>query len=238
MKSICLMAFAALSSVGFLSAQESCMALFPKTKGAVLVNKGYDSQNHLLTTTTYTVQESYDYMSGSSNEINFSMTDSLGNVVDQGSLEARCDEGNFYMKLMSASANPNIVGMLAGNAELVGDFLDYPNTFNDDYPFDGNFAMEEGEFTVKSKSDKDNFARVNIRNRSYDKREKITTPAGTFDASKISYVFDVYNGKEKKTKTYKGVEWYAPSFGIVKSETYDNNNNLINRTELAEMEIK
>ncbi len=237
MKKIILGICTVLSSAGMVNAQSDCMALFPQTKGATLVNKCFDAQNNHISTSTYTVKDAYDYSSGASSDIIFSLTDYQDKSIDQGKLVTRCDDGNFYMKLETTANNPNIMELLAGNTELVGNYLNYPNIFGETYLNSGVFTMEPGEFTVKSKEDGSDYLRVNIYNRQFEKTEQINTPTGMHDAYKITFNYDIYNHKDKSTTKYKGIEWLAPGSGIVRSETYDENNNLQNYTVLSSINI-
>lgn len=164
----------------------------------------------------------YEYTDGSNLQLRFVMTDPAGNVLDQGNVDAHYADGRFYLKMGDRTVSPDIVKYLSIENELMGDFLDYPNTMGDDFdPLDFNpvFAMDGGDFTIRSKSDKRDFVRVHNHDREYVGTENITTPAGSFQASKITYEVDVTC--EGKTHTYRGVEWYAPGAGIVRSEIYD-----------------
>jgi len=212
------------------------MTFFPSNEGAMLITKTYNGNNDLLNTMTYKVEKDYEYVSGSDMQISFMMTDNYNNVIDRGNIDASCMDGSFYLKMVNRAMSPEVMGMLGSNTELVGNFLDYPDTFNDSYPFDGVFKMDAGEYTVQSKTDKKDKLNVRIYDREYEKNEKITTPAGTFDASKITFRFDCT--RDGVTKTHKGVEWYAPGAGIVRTETYDKNNNLENYTELTVLQDK
>ena len=162
--------------------------------------------------------------------IDFTMTNAQKEVIDQGTLDAYCNNGNFYLKMINRCISPEVLQMLSRDTELVGDFLDYPNTFASPTA-DSPFAMDGGEFAIKSRSDKKDLLRVKVYDRTYEKNEEITTPAGVFDASKVTFSFDVTN--DKTTTTYKGVEWYAENAGIVRSNTYDKNGSLQSFTELT-----
>jgi hypothetical protein len=240
MKNLITSAF--MTIVLFLSAntaiaQDDCMEFFPSNPGAMLVNKTYDAKGNLLRTMTYKLVEAYDYGSSNDIQITFTMTDKNNKVLDQGNLETRCDNGVFYMKMVNKSMSPDLMDILSTDTELVGDFLDYPDTFNEDIQMDNNpFDMDAGEFSIQSKSDKKNPIRVRVFNRQYVGNEKIKTPVKTFDASKITFDFEVT--KDKKTTRYKGIEWYAVNAGIVRSETRDNNNNIVNYTEITTLKDK
>jgi hypothetical protein len=184
----------------------------------------------------YRVNQTFEYSPGITVEVGFTMTDSKNSVIDRGAIEARCDEGrNFYLNMKNRSFSPLVMNILGSNTALIGNFLDYPNVFNDDYPYTSDMPMSDGGFSIKSE---DTGAYINVRvySRNYEKTEKITTPAGTFNAAKISFYFDVTS--DKVTKIYKGVEWYAGYAGIVRSETYDNKGKLQIYTVLTEKRDK
>jgi len=64
--------------------------------------------------------------------------------------------------------------------------------------------------------------KVEISERLVDGIEKITTPAGTFTCTKISYnVFTKVGFVKVSTNV---TEWYAKGVGIVKSESYNKKN--------------
>jgi len=235
MKKLFLLFACACFATTYVSAQD-CMAFFPSNEGATLINKTYNADSTLVNTMTYRVNKSYDYMDGTDMTIGFTMSDSLNNVIDNGNIEASCSDGNFYLKMVNRAMSPEVMEMLGKDTELVGNFLDYPDTFNEIDPFDGDFATDAGEYTLQSKTDKKNRMTVRVYNREFEKNEKITTPAGTFDAAKITFGFDCI--KDGKTQSHKGVEWYAPGAGIVRSETYDKNNNLENYTVLTTLQDK
>jgi len=218
-----------------VTAQDDCMAFFPTDEGTVLVSSSYDASQNLLGTMTYRVNKTYNYADGTQTSIGFTLTDKNGNTIDNGNMLASCMDGNFFLKMNNMGITSDLMSYLTSDTELVGDFLDYPNVFSD-LPYDPTFQMSGGEFTIRSKTDKKASVRVRVYNRKYEKSESITTPAGTFNAAKVTFDFEVT--QNQKTRMYKGAEWYAMNAGIVKSETYDSNNNLMNYTQLTEIRRK
>jgi len=75
------------------------------------------------------------------------------------------------------------------------------------------------------------------RNRIVEARESITTPAGTFDCFKITYETAIDTrvmGINRKSLS-KGVEYYAPGVGNVRSEYYDDRGRLQSYTVLSKL---
>ncbi len=221
--------FTFIVSSCMLMAQDDCMYFFPSNEGAVLVSKNYDAKGTLLSTTTYTVNKTDQTIDGNNIDIVFTITNSKDSLIDSGNLNARCEDGAFYMTMSNRILSPDAIKMLEKDTELVGDFLDYPDPLGDFNT--GNFKMSGGKFTIQSKKDKKIFAHVDVFGRQYEKNEKITTPAGTFDAAKVTFNFTIT--KNKKTNRYEGVEWYALNAGIIRSETYDEKGNLQNYSVLT-----
>ncbi len=87
----------------------------------------------------------------------------------------------------------------------------------------GGMTMTEMDFTT--------------RNRKVQAMEEITTPAGTFECYKITYenFIDTQAMGFSRKSTSLGVEYYAPGVGMVRSELYDENENLESYTVLSEI---
>lgn len=60
---------------------------------------------------------------------------------------------------------------------------------------------------------------ISLKNRKVEGKEAITTPAGTYDCYKITYDANLKMGVGVN---YQAAEWFAPGFGVVKTETYRN----------------
>ncbi|MCD7933343.1 MAG: hypothetical protein LUH15_19405 [Tannerellaceae bacterium] len=235
MKKVFLIVFSICASLGIISAQSGCMNLFPDQKGATMTNKTYDGSNNLLSTTVYTVGDNYEYNDWDGTaDISYQTVDASGSILSRGTLQVDCRDDNFYMKSVNTSIIPDSQGMVLDNVDLIGNFLDYPDTFADGI-YSQTFEMDGGEFTIKTKDKADGFLRVRVYNRQYDKNEKVTTPAGDFDAAKITYTLEVYDSNTKKETTYQGVEWYSYKSGIVRAELYDQNKSLQAYSLLTDM---
>ena len=118
------------------------------------------------------------------------------------------------MKMLIPSAQMEQFGKADVKADDV--YVEYPSSMKaGDALKDANFNIDMDQGGLKQT------LILNISNRKVEGKESVTTPAGTWDCFKISY-------KAKLTiKTagigipmnIDGTEWYAPEFGIVKTES-------------------
>ncbi|MCD8172610.1 MAG: hypothetical protein LUD76_03985 [Alistipes sp.] len=212
-------------------AQDNLLQFFPNKEGSQIVSKCYDANDALQGTMTLTIAKNYEYYDGQELDINYVMEDAVGNTMNQGTIQAQYIDGNFYLDMKSHALSPTIGQYVSMSTELSGDFLDYPNLFPDPWMLKQEFDMDGGEFQIRSADSKQVIASVRVYNRDIKGTEKVTTPAGEFDATKISFMVDVVdNGVEK---TYHGMEWYSAGAGIVRSEIYDSHHNLQDYTVLT-----
>ncbi len=72
---------------------------------------------------------------------------------------------------------------------------------------------------------------IAITNRMVEKRETITTPAGTFDCYKITY--DVQTGMGFIKTNTKTAEWYSGKAGSVRTETLDKKGKLMGYSQIT-----
>lgn len=75
--------------------------------------------------------------------------------------------------------------------------------------------------------------KFDIKNRKVEKKESLTTPAGTFDCYKITYDMDM---KVMFKRAIKVTQWLAPGVGLVKSQTFSQKGELESYVELTKFE--
>lgn len=207
---------------------------YPNREGAQLVSKSYDANDNLLSTLILTVQKYYQYPDGSDLEMGYVITDAQGKAVDRGEMNVRYSDGDLFFKMSERTDLPDMNNYLSMNTSLMGSFLDYPDTFRVGRPTgdpDSEFEMEAATFRVKDEGSRKTETTFQVYDREFEGLEKITTPAGTFDSSKIT--FKVSNFENGQKRIYEGTEWYVIGLGIVRAEIYDQNKELKNYTVLT-----
>ncbi len=205
--------------------------LFPHQAGTVLVNKSYTAGNDLLATMTITVVKSQNYYENAELDLTMEMTDKNGSPAGGGKVAVKYDNGDLYMDMNHLMLSPMVYNHYSPTTELVGDFLSYPQALGDMGMLSSDMNLPGAAFNLHT-TDRTETTNVNIYNRNLEKHEKIETPAGTFTASKITFMVDVTD-HTKGVATYRGTEWFSPGTGIVRSEIRDKDDNLLDYTVLV-----
>ena len=166
--------------------------------------------------TVYTISDVNKTGATVSSTVNSEIFDAKGKSIAKGASNIKCTGGVMMidMKMFISPAQQQQMNMeAAGGAQA---FIEYPaNMKEGDKLNDGEFSMD-----VKMQTGMNAHLDVSITNRKVDGKESVTTPAGTWDCFKISYHSRI------KVKIGIGIpinadvtEWYAPGFGVVKTES-------------------
>ena len=148
--------------------------------------------------------------------INSEMIDKNGKSVSKATNNIRCENGILMMdmKMFIPSAQQQQMGDISGSGATT--YLEYPSTMKEgDALKDASFSMD-----FNSKSGLGGHISMDMTNRKVEGKESVTTPGGTWDCYKITYhskmVFKMGIGIPMNADV---TEWYAPGFGVVKSES-------------------
>lgn len=223
--------FALASMLAGGSMAQDCTFFFPTTKGTQLVKKNYDGKGNLSGVMTYIVDEVENKQSGLEVEADYIFTNNSGTVIDKGELEAFCQDGEFFMDMKEVFSNPSFVSTVNTAMAATDAVINYPSVAQGASPNDVYF--DDLVINVYSKKNRKDRKNISIYDREYVKTEEVTTPAGTFDCTKVKY--KIKSRSPKETIEGYGYEWYAPNIGVVRSEQYNNNNVLQSYSVLEEV---
>lgn len=210
---------------------QDCTFFFPQTKGTQMIKKGYDAQGNLQSVMTYVVDDVDDIPSGLQVEANYVFSDNKGTVVDRGDVDAFCQDGEFFIEMKEILNTPSFVTSVNSDMVAESQVINYPSVQQG--AADGDNYFDDINVQIYSKKNRKDRKNISIYDREYVKTEAITTPAGTFDCTKVK--FKVKARSPKETIEGYGYEWYAPNVGVVRSEQYNNNNALQSYTVLEMM---
>jgi hypothetical protein len=159
------------------------------------------------------------------------MTDEKGKSLSKGAGKYKCSGGNLFIDAKVAMPQEQMAAYKDMDVKADEVFIEYPaNISNGQSLKDANFKMD-----VTNKGSAFSAITMDQTNRKVEGKESITSPAGTWDCWKITC-----DGRFRATVggpagigipfNFKTTEWFAPGFGIVKTETYNKNGKLIGST--------
>ncbi|HOZ84741.1 MAG TPA: hypothetical protein PK191_04575 [Niabella sp.] len=166
--------------------------------------------------TVYKVSNVKKAGSTSSGDVQSEVFDKKGKSIAKGTGTMQCKSGILMMD-MKMLMNPQQAQQFKdADVKGKGAYLEYPTSVKvgetlEDASFDMDINMESGIAANLS---------IDITNRKVEAKESITTPAGTWQAFKITY--------HSKTVLAMGIsipinmemtEWFVPDFGVVKTES-------------------
>jgi len=143
------------------------------------------------------------------------MFDKKGRSMAKANSTVQCNGGTMMvdMKMMLPQQQQE---QFKTEAKADNVYLEYPAKMaTGDALKDGNMTMEINTSGLPSK------AIIVISNRKVEGQESVTTPAGTWDCYKITYKakLTIKMGPIPINTNLDGAEWFAPNFGVVKSQS-------------------
>jgi len=154
--------------------------------------------------------------SSTSATVNSDFFDKNGKSISKAVNSVQCDNGTLMMdmKMFIPSAQQTQMGDLSATGMV--SYLEYPRMMKvGDVLKDANFSMD-----FKSTSGLAGHVTIDMTNRKVAGEESITTPAGTWNCYRITYHskmnFKLLIGFNMNADV---TEWYAPGFGVVKTES-------------------
>jgi hypothetical protein len=178
---------------------------------AILNRKGEQSGKQI-----YNVFNVNSSASSATADLVSEMFDKKGKSIAKSNAKIKCDGGVMMMDMkMSLAQQP---GAPQTNTDVKADniYIEYPNSMNvGDNLKNASMHMDVDHNGLKQSVD------MEVFDRKVEAKEKVTTPAGSWDCYKISFK------SKMRMKTagigipvnMEGIEYFAPGFGIVKTES-------------------
>lgn len=166
---------------------------------------------------TYVVSDTKKSGSAVTATINSEFIDAKGKTISKATNNVKCENGVMQMNMKTFIPAAQMEQMKAGTATANDVYLEYPGNMNvGDQLKDGQFNMDyESTSGLKSSIE------ISITERKVEGKETVTTSAGTWECYKIT-------SQNKIVSKIAGIgipikmsvtEWYAPGFGVVKTES-------------------
>ncbi|HET8737136.1 MAG TPA: hypothetical protein VFM69_11105 [Pricia sp.] len=210
--------------------QDNCSKFYPLKEGSSFQYTMYDKKGKPDGMTDYKVVDVSDEGNQTTATMQIQFTDKKGKEVFASDYAFTCTGNGIKIDYNSLIPDTMLEQFKDMEYEITGTDIEVPNDLSVGQSLDdANVAMRISMAGMNMDIN------VNMINRKVEKRESVTTAAGTFDC------FVIYGETESKTMgaTHKFPNrlWLAEDIGMVKQETYKENGNVISSMALTTLSL-
>ena len=209
-----------------ISAQDNCSKFYPMTQGTAMEYTNYNKKGKVEGVSSFVVSEVNTNGGTTNATMAIKLKDEKGKEIYTSDYKLSCT-GNM-VTLDYESILPSDMMKQYGDMdiEISGNDIEIPN----DLSVGQNLADANVTMKINMGAMNMNMA-VDMLNRKVEKKESVTTPAGTYDC------FVLYSENHSKVmmanQVYPSRVWLAEGVGMVKQETYKKNGDLMSSTALT-----
>lgn len=192
---------------------QDCKNYYFLTGNAVVEMTMYDKKGEVSGKQTWTISDVKREASSLSSTVSTVMTDDKGKEIAKSTGQYKCANGVLQADIRMNMSQPQNKDATA-EASYDGNYIEYPPSMQ------AGQTLADAEATITSKSGGMNTS-INFKqtNRKVADKETVTSPAGTWEAYKITYDATITTkiagiGIPLRMKV---TEWFVPGFGMVKS---------------------
>lgn len=176
----------------------------------------YNKKGAVTGRQVYTVSDVKNNGSGVTGSVNSEMFDKKGKSIAKGQLELACNNGIMMidMKMMLPTTQQEQYAKADVKADKI--YIEYPASMKaGDQLKDAtlNMTIDHSGMTQT--------VNMVVSDRKVESKESVTTTAGTWDCYKINFKtkMNIKTMGVGIPMNFDGTEWFAPGFGIVKTES-------------------
>ncbi|APA63664.1 TapB family protein [Maribacter sp. 1_2014MBL_MicDiv] len=226
MKTKLLFTLAFLTCITTSMAQDNCSKFYPMNEGVSMEYTNYNKKGKVEGVSSYKVVEAINNGNVTNATMAIDLKDNKGKDAYSTTYNLTCT-GNMvtldYESLLPSEMMEQYGDM---DIEISGNDIEIPNDLSVGQKLnDANVAMKISMSGINMNMT------VDMTNRNVEKKESISTPAGTYDC----YV--LYSENRSKmmmaNQVYPSRVWLAEGVGMVKQETYKKNGDLMSSTLLT-----
>lgn len=206
-------------------AQTNCSRYYPLEKGASFQYTNYDKKGKMAGTIDYLVTDVSENGNETMASMEVSFQDDKGEEMFRSDYTFTCTGNGVKIDFESLAPNQMMQQYKDMEMDISGTDIELPNDLSVGQQLpDANMAMKINMNGINMNIS------VDMINRSVEKKEQVTTPAGTFDC----YV--IYSESETKMmvkQTFPSRLWLAEGVGMVKQESYNKSGKLVGDMQLT-----
>ncbi|NJB72856.1 hypothetical protein GGR42_003354 [Saonia flava] len=223
---ITLLVFGLLFSFGVKS-QDNCSTYYPLVEGATFQYTNYGKKGKEEGKINYAVTNVSSNGFETKATMNMNLMDEKGKEIYTTDYGFTCSDNIVKIDYHSLISEQTLTQFKDMEMEVTGTDIELPNSLGVDQELeDANVAIKIDMGGINMNMN------IDTVNRKVEKKESVTTPAGTFDC----YVIYSEN-KTKMTmmnKTFPNRVWLAEGVGMVKQESYNQNGKLMSSSVLTQ----
>jgi hypothetical protein len=212
----------------FILQAQDCKNYYYLANNAEIQMTVYDRKGNESGKQTWKILDVKPQGSGYSSTIESVFTDSKGNEITKATGNYKCEKGVLMADMRMAMPQQQMDANKNTEVKAAQVYIEYPaNMSTGQVLQDANFEME-----MYNDGNKTNTTTFKETNRKVEGKETVTSPAGSWEAYKITY-----DGQLKINMAgigipmnFKVTEWFVPGFGLVKSESMNKNGKLMGST--------
>ena len=212
--------------VSSMAPAQECSIFYPLEKGVKLEYTLYGNKDKVEGVQTQEVTLVEETSDGLKAQMHINFRDEKGKEVYEMDYGFLCVGNVVRIDFQSLMSGPMIEQFEGTEAEITGTDVEWPNDLSVGMELpDANVSMKMSMGGINMKMEMD------ITARKVEKKESVTTPAGTFEC------FVVYSETHSKmmmaNQTFPSRIWLAEGVGMVKNESYNKNGKLVNQMVLT-----
>lgn len=209
-----------------LSAQE-CISYAPMQEGRSIEMTNYDKKDKMSSKSVMKVGNVQTSAGVTSAEISAEIFDDKGKMMVANSYDVKCDGSDYSIEMSAYMSQEQLAAMGDIDIEIDGDWLVLPARMS------VGDKLEDGKVTASASSGGTAIMSftMSIEDRTVVGKEQVSTPAGEFEAMKLSYKYS----SKMAFVTFKGSaeEWWVKDIGVVKSISYNKKGKKVSSTMLT-----
>ena len=215
-----------LSSTLTIIAQDGCSKFYPMSEGTSMEYTNYNKKGKVEGVSSFKVTEVSTNGDTTNATMAINLKDDKGKEIYNSDYKLSCTGNMVKLDYESILPSEMMKQYSEMDFEVSGNDIEIPN----DLSVGQNLADANVNMKINMGAMNMNMA-VDMVNRKVEKKESVTTPAGTYDC----YV--LYSENRSKVmmanQVYPSRVWLAEGVGMVKQETYKKNGDLMSSTELT-----
>lgn len=209
-----------------ITAQDNCSKFYPMNKGVSMEYTNYNKKGKVEGVSRYKVIEANHNGDTTTATMSINLKDDKGKDVYSTSYNLTCKDNMVTLDYESLLPTEMMEQYGDMDIEISGNDIEIPNSLSVGQNLkDANVAMKISMSGINMNMT------VDMTNRKVEKKESVTTTAGTYDC------FVLYSENRSKmmmaNQVYPSRVWLAEGVGMVKQETYKKNGEVMSSTLLT-----